>query len=330
MDKALALTFQYNSVAVGEVGRFAEQSIDEYLRGYWSTVDLANLNIAIVGLGLMGGSLALSLRGSVGRLTGIDIDPQTRDLALDGGIVDAVAPSMDEGISSSDMVVLAVPVRRIVTMLQELPQLRPGGCMVLDLGSTKNAVGQAMERLPERFSAIGGHPMCGREKSGLGVASATLYQGQTFILCRNRRTTPLVEENALALVRAIGSSPLFMLATNHDQLVATSSHLPYLVASVLMRRAWSVAEQDGRLWSVSASGLYDTTRLAGSEPQMMLEILLANRQEILRQVVAYGKELEGIADMLRNGDEETLYETLKAAQKRRNEYLRQKGHQQDN
>lgn len=293
-------------------------------KGHWEIVDLSNLNITIVGLGLMGGSLALSLRGKVATLTGIDSDPHTRHLALRDGVVDTVVSQLDEGISSSNLVILAVPVRHIVATLDELPNLRPEGCMVLDLGSTKKTIGQAMGRLPKQFSAIGGHPMCGREKSGLSAASPTLFRGQTFILCRNHRTTRLVEESVLGLVRAIGSEPLFMPAGAHDHLVATSSHLPYIVASVLMRRAWSEAKVDARLWSVSASGLHDTTRLAGSEPQMMLEILLTNREEVLRQVEAFGEELQEIADLLHSSDEETLYDALQAAQRQRIEYLQHK------
>ena len=272
----------------------------------------------------MGGSLAMALKGTAGNLSGVDSDPNTRGLAMRLGLVDSVAPRLDEVITPVDLVVLAIPVRSIVTLVHTLPEIRPDGCMVLDFGSTKGEIGQAMHLLPNQFSAIGGHPMCGREYSGLQAASADLYKDQTFILCRNRRTTSAIEQIAVDLVRGIGSETLFMPADAHDQLVAASSHLPYVVASILIGQAWNMANEDDRLWQVSASGLRDTTRLAGSDAQMMLEILLSNRQHILRQIEAFGQEMSNLAEQLRNGDEEALRQTLDAANQQRSEYLRDK------
>jgi prephenate dehydrogenase len=115
-----------------------------------------------------------------------------------------------------------------------------------------------------------------------------------------------------------------MTADRHDRLVAASSHLPYVVASLLMRQAWETAQQDDRLWQVSASGLRDTTRLAGSNPEMMLEILLANRQAVLRQLETYREDLNWLAELLRGGDEETLRHNLKDAHRQRTEYFQNK------
>ncbi len=285
-------------------------------------MDLSTLNVALVGLGLMGGSLAMAVRGAVGNLIGVDRDPNTRSVAMSRGVVDSVAPRLDEVIATVDLVVLAVPVRSIVSLIHALPEMRPDGCMVLDIGSTKGDIEQAMQLLPSQFSAIGGHPMCGRESSGIQAATADLYQDQTFILCRNRRTTLDIERIAVDLVREIGAQTLFMPADAHDQLVAASSHLPYIVASILMRQAWNMANEDDRLWLVSASGLRDTTRLAGSDAQMMLEILLTNRPHILRQIEAYGQELLNLAERLRYGDEEALRNILDAANQQRSEYLK--------
>ncbi|UCG23316.1 MAG: prephenate dehydrogenase/arogenate dehydrogenase family protein [Chloroflexota bacterium] len=287
-------------------------------------VQLSDLHIAIVGLGLMGGSLAMALRGSAGKLTGVDRDPESCRLAKATGVVDDARLSISEGIASADLVILAVPVRSIVTLLNGLPVVRPGGCMVLDLGSTKSEITQAMESLPDQFSTIGGHPMCGREHSGFGAARADLYRDQTFVLCRNRRTTASIENTALNLVRSIGSEPLVMTAERHDRLVAVSSHLPYVLASLLMGRAWEAARLDDRLWQVSASGLRDTTRLAGSEPEMMLEILLANKQAVLEHLEAYGRDLSGFSELLRNGDEAALRDTLQGGQRQRGEYYQRK------
>jgi prephenate dehydrogenase len=285
---------------------------------------LSTLNIAIVGLGLMGGSLAMALQGKAGRLIGLDRDAGSLRRAFELGIVDEIAHRIDDGIRQADLVVLAIPVQRIVSFMQALPEVRPAGCMVLDFGSTKREIGLAMEALPEQFSALGGHPMCGREQSGLGAAMADLFQDEPFILCRNSRTTPSVEAAALELVAQIGAKPLFMPATTHDRLVATSSHLPYVVAALLMGRAWAQAGLDPRLWRVSASGLRDTTRLAGSNPEMMLEIMLTNRIPLLAQLEAYGRELAEITEALREQDEAALRATLEASARQRRAYMGEK------
>lgn len=285
---------------------------------------LKSLSVAIVGLGLMGGSLAMALRGVAGALVGFDKDAGNRELALKLGVVDAVAARLEEGTAGADLVILAVPVESIVAILRELPSLRPDGCMVLDLGSTKREIGKTMDGLPSQFSAIGGHPMCGRERSGITAATNDLFRGQTFVLCRTARTTRAVEETAHELVTAIGASPLFLAPGEHDELVAASSHLPYVVSSVLMGQAWAQAARDERLWQVSASGLRDTTRLAGSNPQMMLEIMLTNRTPLLAQIEAYSRELAAVADALRSFDRETLMGLLELSAQRREAYMRTK------
>lgn len=269
---------------------------------------LSQLRVGIAGLGLMGGSLALALRGRVSSLHGFDRDEATRRLALRQGVVDSVEPSLTAGSPPLDLLVLAVPVRAIVALLERLPDLREEGCAVLDLGSAKRAVVEAMSALPERFAAIGGHPLCGRETSGLPAASADLYRGQRFVLCPTARATGAVHAQALALIEAIGARPIILDAATHDSLVAATSHLPYVLSAALMR---SVAEE--RQWSLSASGFRDMSRLAGSEPQMMLDILLTNRDELLAALARYRADLDTFRSALERGDERALADWLAAA-----------------
>lgn len=272
-------------------------------------VDLARLRVGIVGLGLMGGSLALALRGRVGLLLAVERQADTRQAALRAGVVDAAVEALTADAPPVDLLVLATPVRAILDTLARLPSVRPGGCGVLDLGSTKRAVVAAMSALPEGFAAIGGHPMCGKETSGLVSAAADLYRGQTFILCPTESTTPALEATALALIAAIGARPLTLDAADHDAVVAVVSHLPAILAAGLMRVA-----ADERQWAVSASGFRDAARLAGSDSRMLLDILLTNREAILKALVDYETELVAIRQTLASGDENTLVEWLAAAQ----------------
>jgi prephenate dehydrogenase len=272
-------------------------------------VDLiGRLHIGIVGLGLMGGSLALALRGRAGSLVAVEHRPDVRRTALREGIVDEAVEELTADAPSVDLLVLATPVRVILETLNRLPDLRPDGGNVLDLGSTKRAVVAAMAALPEPFSAIGGHPMCGKEMGGLASASADLYEGQTFILCPTPRTTPAVEAQVLALVAAVGARPTILEAGDHDLIAAAVSHLPYVVSAALMRSA-----ADERLWPISASGFWDASRLAGADARMMLDILLTNREAILDALGRYEVELATLRRALEREDEAALTGWLAAA-----------------
>ena len=174
--------------------------------------------------------------------------------------------------------------------------------------------------LPPPFAAVGGHPMCGKETAGLAAADGDLFRGQTFVLCRVPRPAPPAAESlALALVDAIGARPLWLDAADHDRLVAAVSHLPAVVAAALMRGA-----TDERQWAVSASGFRDAARLAGSDPRMMLDILLTNRAAILAALRDYQADLAGFAAALEREDAAALADWLAAAQVAHAAYRRYK------
>ncbi len=278
--------------------------------------------VGIVGLGLMGGSLAQALSGQVESLVGVDQDETTRQLAEQSGLFTQVTESVAQISDDLNLLILATPVRAILQLLDQLPTLRPYGCMVLDLGSTKAVISQAMTILPPVFEAIGGHPMCGKETAGFAAADATLYQGQTFVLCLNERTTPAALSVAQHLVNLLGARPLLLDPLVHDRLVASVSHLPYLLAAVLMDQA--TAQADDRLWPVSASGFRDTTRLAGSDPRMMLDILMTNKTAVLDQLGHYRQRLDQLQQLLRDGDESQLADWLGTVQQHHLAFQRRK------
>lgn len=280
--------------------------------------------VTIVGLGLMGGSLALALRGSGIRLVAVEPDDDTRALALDHGVVDEATTVLEEGVRGAELVVLAAPVGAILALLSRLPEACPDGCVVLDLGSTKEAIIAAMDRLPPAFRAVGGHPMCGKEVAGLAAAEAGLFAGHTFILCRSRRSDREAVAMAEAIVSAVGARPLWLAPDQHDRLVAQTSHLPYFVAAALMADAALAAQSSDHLWQVSASGFRDTTRLAGSDPRMMRDIALTNRAAILAVLQQYRRRLDDVLALLENGDEDRLYQWLHARQAEHAAYSVQK------
>ncbi len=264
----------------------------------------AELRLAIVGLGLMGGSLAMALRGKCAALLGIDPDPNTLTLASELGIVDRVAAHPGELLPEADVVVLAAPVRAILSLLSVLPQLHPGAALVIDLGSTKRAILQAMQTLPERFDPVGAHPMCGKEKSSLANADPALYQGAPFALAPLPRTSARGRKLGLELAKAVGANPLWIDAETHDRWVAATSHLPYLAASALAHATLLDARP------MVGPGLRSTTRLAGSSPAMMMDILTTNRENVLEALHRYRQELDALADALAGQDWGTLEQRL--------------------
>ncbi|RMG95185.1 MAG: prephenate dehydrogenase [Chloroflexi bacterium] len=271
---------------------------------------MGNGGICVVGAGLMGGSLVLALRPFFPYLAVVDTNPDTR-LAV-AQVADLVTADFRTGVQDVDVVVLATPVRTILRLLAQLPVVRPDGCLVVDVGSTKTAVCRAMNQLPAQFAAIGGHPMCGREVAGFAAATPDLYRDKVFVLCRTERTNEIVEETALELVFRLGARPIFLEPERHDELVAAISHLPYLVSAALVG---VVAAQHGdAAWSVAASGFRDSSRLAGSDPEMLLDILLTNKTAVLRHLQKYGEAVKALTQCLQANNEEKLRAWLKEVQ----------------
>lgn len=222
------------------------------------------------------------------------------------------------------MVVLATPVGVILDIMAALPSVRPDGCFVLDLGSTKENICAAMDRLPAQFAAMGGHPMCGKETSGLANAEKSLFEGQTFVLCQTARTNEELWQMAHALVEAVGGVALSLAAEEHDRRVAMVSHLPYLIASLLMRVAAGAAGDEADLWAISASGFRDTARLAGSDPAMMLDIIKTNRDPIVKVLREYSMQMEVLLSLLENSNDLALERWLSKVQMEHKSYHQEK------
>jgi len=274
--------------------------------------------VTVVGLGLMGGSLAAALKqGDTSvRLRGVDTDPHVIAQAVERQIVDEAATDLACGVSGSTVVVLATPVRTIIKLIGRLGPYLEKGCFLLDLGSTKVAVVEAMAALPAHVEAIGGHPLCGRESSGLAAADAALYQDKVFVLCPLPRTRPETLARAEALVRAVGARPLLSDPARHDRLVATTSHLPYLLAVSLIAAAEKVSADDSLLWKLVASGFRDASRLAASDVTMMTDILMTNRTAVSQALAECRAYLDKLAACIEAGDEGALQDVMQRARRR--------------
>jgi prephenate dehydrogenase len=284
-------------------------------------VGLRDARVAIVGLGLMGGSLAAALVQSRAcrRVVGVARREEAVSLALEMGAVDVGTCNLAEGVAEADIVVLATPVRSIMRLIESIGPLVAPGCLLTDVGSTKEAVVRRMELLPPHVQPVGGHPMCGKESAGLSAAEPGLFAGATYVLTPLGRTSDDAVALAAALVRAVGARPLLLEPSHHDLLAAAVSHLPYILSLGLVAAAESVG--DDAVWQLAASGFRDTSRLAASDEAMMLDILLTNRAEVSGMLSRFQHRLAEIVHQLDEDDETGLLATISAAAQRRRRLL---------
>lgn len=283
-------------------------------------MNLADLQLTVVGLGLMGGSFAAAIRGRCRAVVGVDRDPRALDIALQKGFVSRATRSLADGVAGADVVILATPVRTVLDLLGELATVARPGSLVMDLGSTKQEIVAAMERLPDHLQAIGGHPMCGKERSGIAAADANLYRGAVFVLTPLSRTSPDALVLASALVSAVGARPLILDAERHDRLVAAISHVPYLLACALTHAVQDAAREDPTVWEVASSGFRDSSRLAASDVTMMLDVLLTNRRAVLEALDLLERRIRDLRSRLENGPESDLREALEGACRTRGDW----------
>jgi prephenate dehydrogenase len=275
-------------------------------------IALANCRITILGLGLMGGSLAMALKGKAAVLYGADPDAEAVELALRSDLLDQGSTNPAEVVPHADVVILAAPVSGILSLLSDLPQLHSGGPVVMDLGSTKQRIAEAMENLPLRFEPVGGHPMCGKEKSGLKNATPQLFQGAPFALALLPRTTPRARALAEQLIDTVGAHPVIMDAEVHDRWTAATSHMPYLLACALANATPQEAAP------LVGPGLRSSTRLAASSTRMMLDILSTNSVPVVDALGSLRKELDLLEELIKHEDWQTLASNLERAARNQN------------
>ena len=276
---------------------------------------LATSKIAIIGLGLMGGSLALGLKGKCAALFGCDPHLPTLELALSQHIVDYADSDPANLLPQVDLVILSAPVPAILTVLEQLPAFTPNPCIVMDMGSTKRLIVESMSRLPERFDPIGGHPICGKEKLSLANAERTLYYAATFLLTPLERTSPRALSAAHQIIEALGAKATILDATEHDRILASTSHLPFLISSALAL----ATPQD--VASFIGPGFKSTSRLAGTSSSMMLGVLQSNREKVLDALHGLQKKLAEIESVLSSDDFSKLESILNEAQSKYKEFI---------
>jgi len=272
--------------------------------------------LGVIGCGLMGGSFALACKraGLVKRVIGYSKSPQTTEKARKLGVIDTAAESALLAVSGSDLVLLAVPVSATEATFKAIRHLIEPGVLIMDVGSTKRDVVDAARRvLKENIACfVPAHPIAGKEVAGVAHADATLYNGRQVILTPLPQTNPDMIQKATDVWAAIGAQVLRMTPENHDGAFAAVSHLPHMLAFAYFN---SVAGQPaGRDYlSLAGPGFRDFTRIAASDATMWRDILMSNREEILKQSMRFRHTLEAMEHALKSGNIEALEDMVRAA-----------------
>lgn len=279
--------------------------------------------LGLIGCGLMGGSFALAMKraGLVKRVVGYSKSPSTTERARQMGVIDVEAPSALLAVSGADIVMIAVPVAATEATLKSIRHMVTPQTLIMDVGSTKGDVMDAAHRaLREQIgSFVPAHPIAGKELAGVEHADADLYKGCHVILTPNERTLAEQLRQAHDVWAALGSKVLQMSPASHDAAFAAVSHLPHLLAFVLMN---SVADQPqgAKFLALAGPGFRDFTRIAASDPKVWRDILLANRNELLVQSRLFQAHLQAFEELMASGNAQAIEALIEQASSTRSQW----------
>ena len=281
------------------------------------------MRLAVIGLGLIGGSFARALRaaGAVSEVVACGRNPDALARAIELGVADRVTTDPADAVRDVDVVVLGVPLSAMRDLMVKIAPALPAHAIVTDVGSTKQSViadaaASLGEALP-RF--VPGHPIAGTERSGVEASFAELFQERRVILTPTEQTDAAAVETIAALWRKAGAEVTQMTAAHHDRVLALTSHLPHVLAFALVDRLSQMQEQD-EIFAYAAGGFRDFTRIASSDPVVWRDICLNNRSALLDALQAYRDELDELTQALRNQDAAALEALFARAKKARDDH----------
>jgi prephenate dehydrogenase len=257
------------------------------------------MNVAVVGLGLIGGSVGLAAGARGDRVSGYDADGEARAQAAKLGAAGAVHETLEAAVIDAEITFVCGPVARLPELVAQSLAAAPEGSIVTDVGSTKARLVRSAESHP-RF--VGGHPVCGSESRGVASARADLFDGATWFLTPDAGTDPVAHRAVHGFISGLGARPVAIDAEAHDRLVAITSHLPHAIANVLVNQAGS-GRVDGHDPLAAVGGSFrDMTRVAGANPRIWVDIFLDNRASVLEVLQEHGRRIDELTRALERED----------------------------
>ncbi|MCG7349190.1 prephenate/arogenate dehydrogenase family protein [Sphingomonas sp. ACRSK] len=267
--------------------------------------------VAVIGLGLIGSSVARAVREAMPnvRLTGHDADPQVRETARALALVDDVADHPGAAVLDAELVVLCVPVGAIGAVAAELAPDLPEGVIVTDVGSSKASVAQALAEALPGVAVVPAHPVAGTERSGPEAGFASLFRNRWCILTPAEDADPVAVERVAEFWRRLGADIEQMAPEHHDRVLAVTSHLPHLIAYTIVGTASDLEEvTQSEVIKYSAGGFRDFTRIAASDPTMWRDVFLNNREAVLDMLQRFSEDLSALQRAIRWGQGDELFD----------------------
>lgn len=280
--------------------------------------------LAVIGVGLIGGSLARALRyaGEVGEIVGCGRSRENLDRAVQLGVIDRYTHDICTAVSGADMIFLAVPLGAMESTFKAMRGRVDDGALITDGGSAKASVVESCRvgfgHLPPGF--VPGHPIAGTEKSGVDASFRELYHGRRVILTPTETTSPEALERVTSMWRSCGAEVSQMSIVHHDEVLAATSHLPHMLAFGLVDTLARMDEND-EIFRYAAGGFRDFTRIASSNPVMWRDICVANSEALGAMLNRYIAEIEALAETIRRADGERLLEIFSRAKAARDRYI---------
>ena len=287
---------------------------------------MEKIKLAIIGVGLIGGSLGLCLKDKLGDdifITGLCRTTKSMALAAELGAVDLATNNAEKVVGDADIIFLSTPVLQIVPMVQEILPYLKKGAIITDAGSTKEYLRNELKKiLPDDVFYVAGHPMTGREKSGVAAAKKDLFVGKAYVIVHDDSIPPEVCEKLLQVLRLTGANFLTLpSATLHDKCASTISHVPHIAAAALVSLLTDSGEQMDSCLKLIGGGFRDTTRIASSNADMWADICMTNKNAIVFDIKRLQKILGDVAEAIEQGDRTAVHDYFAAAKKCRDGIL---------
>lgn len=289
------------------------------------------MKIAIIGLGLIGGSIGLALKSPAAsrgiKIMGIPRREETIRAAIDRGAIDEGTTDHRQGTADADLIFVCTPINLILPVIREIAPVLKKGAVVTDVGSTKEEiVGRAEKLLPKGTYFVGGHPMAGKEEVKLESAEAGLFKDKVWVLAAGAKTNRQALQKVRDLVGLLGARVVEMDPKVHDLAVAGISHMPLAVAAALTNAIEETKRGQPEMKLCAASGFRDTTRVASGDPVLGVDMFTTNRKAVLKMLSAFKKALSRLEDLIEEKDVDEIGKELKKAKDFRDSIYGQSEH----
>jgi len=283
---------------------------------------IMNSKITIIGLGLIGGSLAKALRERLGvsDITAIEKDSETINKAVNDGSISRGFTAPNKYVWNSDIIFLCTPVKQTIEYITAISDKVAPGCIITDVGSTKEKIIECVNNLPTPPCFIGGHPMAGAEKEGYQASSSHLFENAYYILTPSKSTTKVATDYMLQIIQGIGGIPILIDACTHDKIAGAISHVPHIIASALVNMVRELDAGDGRMQMLAAGGFKDITRIASSNPGMWENIIASNSGHIIEILNTYIDILNNFKEYMADCNSKGIYDFFESARNYRNQF----------